>query len=162
MPLSLPLPLTSIPVLPLPLTTGEASLAFEGWAPAARCALEAADPHTAAAYERRTGRTAHTWSFEDVAGGLWQRESVPAWDLVLCSYALHLLEAEALGATLRAVARGARRPLVLTPNPNPNPNPIPIPNPIPSLSPHPHPNQAAHHAKAQLRWGHWCYRQGCA
>ena len=22
--------------------------------------------------------------------------------------------------------------------------------------------QAPHHAKAQLRWGHWCYRQGCA
>jgi hypothetical protein len=36
--------------------------------------LAAADPHTAAAYERRTGRTAHSWSFEDVAGGLWQRE----------------------------------------------------------------------------------------
>ena len=22
--------------------------------------------------------------------------------------------------------------------------------------------QAPRHAKAQLRWGHWCYRQGCA
>ena len=28
---------------------------------------------------------------------------------VLCSYALHLLETEALGATLRALARGALR-----------------------------------------------------
>ena len=38
---------------------------------------------------------------------------------VLCSYALHLLDAEALGATLRAVARGARRLLVLTPHKRP-------------------------------------------
>ena len=44
---------------------------------------------------------------------------MPAWDLVLCSYALHLLDAEALGATLRAVARGARRLLVLTPHKRP-------------------------------------------
>ena len=38
---------------------------------------------------------------------------------VLCSYALHLLNAEALGATLRALARGARRLLVLTPHKRP-------------------------------------------
>ena len=38
---------------------------------------------------------------------------------VLCSYALHLLDAEALGATLRAAARGARRLLVLTPHKRP-------------------------------------------
>ena len=38
---------------------------------------------------------------------------------MLCSYALHLLDAEALGATLRAVARGARRLLVLTPHKRP-------------------------------------------
>ena len=38
---------------------------------------------------------------------------------MLCSYALHLLDAEALGATLRAAARGARRLLVLTPHKRP-------------------------------------------
>ena len=113
-------------VLDLACGSGEVSLALSNW-PAStpststtsttastatatattRCVLEAADPHTAAAYERRTGRAAHGWSFADIAGGLWQREARPVFDLVVCSYALHLLDAEALGATLRAVAQGA-------------------------------------------------------
>ena len=36
------------------------------------------------------GRSCRRWSFEDVADGVLEQEQV--YDLVLCSFAMHLLE----------------------------------------------------------------------
>lgn len=110
-------------VLDLACGSGEASVAFEHWAAANADSsllphLEGADPHTAAAFKTRTGKSAHPWSFEDVAGGQWAREGL-SWDLVMCSYALHLVDEVTLHATLSAVAHAARLLLVLTPHRRP-------------------------------------------
>jgi len=113
-------------VLDLACGSGEASLAFSRWHsarsdPTAGSALElmAADPFTAAAYESRVGRAAHTWSFEEIAEGLWNRQGVAPWDVVMCSYALHLLGAQPLHQTLRAVAEHSRLLIVATPHKRP-------------------------------------------
>lgn len=115
-------------VLDLACGSGEASLAFKSWLVGrdARFTgnmdsgphLEAADPHTNLAYERRVGSAAHKWSFEDISSGLFEREGL-TWDAVLCSYALHLLDEQTLHSTLRAIARSSRFLIVLTPHRRP-------------------------------------------
>ena len=97
--------------------SGEATAAFEAWAGAAACALEAADPYTYAAYEKRMGRPAHRWSFEDVAGGALDEQ--PPYDICLSSFALHLIEPQWLHLALSALARSARLLIVLTPHKRP-------------------------------------------
>eukprot|EP00966_Prymnesium_polylepis_P308608 7131587-Prymnesium_polylepis.1 len=59
--------------------SGEASVAFATWSGAAGCTLDAADPFTYEAYERRMGRPAFRWSFEDIAGGVL--DELPPYDL---------------------------------------------------------------------------------
>ena len=100
------------------------SLALSRWHSSARpdrtLQLTATDPFTAAAYQSRLGNAAQTWSFEEIAEGLWDREGVAPWDVVICSYALHLLSAQPLHATLLAIAKHSRLLLVvMTPPPRP-------------------------------------------
>ena len=104
-------------VLDLACGSGEASAAFMGWSGAAACTLDAADPFTYEAYERRMGRPAHRWSFEDIAGGALDEQ--PPYDLVLASFCLHLLERSYLRTTLAALARSARFLVVLSPHKRP-------------------------------------------
>ncbi|KAG2423104.1 hypothetical protein HXX76_002328 [Chlamydomonas incerta] len=120
--------------------------------------LTACDPYTRDAYVARTGRTAESWSFEDIADGCIDDHlcysaggggggasgdataacaagqigvsggggggssssgggsSGVAYDLVVCSFALHLCEATRLYGTLTALARSARWLLVLAPH----------------------------------------------
>jgi hypothetical protein len=115
-------------VLDLACGGGEGTLALEAWLKqradrdggnraAVACNVEACDPYTAVRYEERTGRRAHPWSFEQIAGGILD-EAQP-YDLIVASFCLHLLEPSYLHTTLAALARSSRFLLVATPHKRP-------------------------------------------
>ncbi|CAE8607993.1 unnamed protein product [Polarella glacialis] len=96
-------------VLDLACGSGEASMALMRWAelwPGAVATLEASDPFNFDSYESRTGRKAHKWSFGDVAGGALDGQGT--YDLVLCTFAMHLVEGPELLDTLKALSTGSR------------------------------------------------------
>jgi hypothetical protein len=104
--------------LDLSCGSGEASAAFGTWDGSAGCELEASDPYTYAAYEKRfPGKAAFRWSFADIAGGVLDER--PPYDIVMSSFALHLIEPSFLFTTLAALARSARLLVVLTPHKRP-------------------------------------------
>lgn len=108
-------------VLDLACGSGEASLALQQWADGRAGVaeqLEAADPYTYEAYERRTGRRAHRWSFEDIASA-GTLDDLPVYDAVLCSFCLHLLDRSYLVMTLKALAESAHLLVVLSPHKRP-------------------------------------------
>jgi len=78
--------------------------------------IEGADPYTAAAYTRRTERPAETWSFEQIAAGVLAGRK---YSLIVCSYALHLLEGSRLPVVAQQLAVASSALLVLTPNRRP-------------------------------------------
>lgn len=94
--------------------SGEASAAFSKMPSFAGCALDASDPYTYAAFEKRMGRPAYRWSFEDIAGGVL--EDLQPYDLVIGSFSLHLLTKEWQHTALSALARSAHMLVVLTPH----------------------------------------------
>ena len=105
-------------VLDLGCGSGEATAALAGWSGAPPpCTLDACDPYTYEAFEKRMGRAAHRWSFEDVAGGVLD-EQLP-YDLIVSSFALHLIEASYLHTTLAALARSSRALIIVTPHKRP-------------------------------------------
>ena len=63
------------------------------------------------------GRPARKWSFADVAAGVLDEES--AYDLVVASFALHLVQPSYLHTTLAALARSARFLVIVTPHKRP-------------------------------------------
>lgn len=97
--------------------SGEASAAFSKMSSFAGCALDASDPYTYAAFEKRMGRPAYRWSFEDIAGGVL--EDLQPYDLVIGSFSLHLLTKEWQHTALSALARSAHMLVVLTPHKQP-------------------------------------------
>eukprot|EP00930_Biecheleria_cincta_P010756 TRINITY_DN11304_c0_g1_i1.p1 TRINITY_DN11304_c0_g1~~TRINITY_DN11304_c0_g1_i1.p1 ORF type:complete len:549 (+),score=148.71 TRINITY_DN11304_c0_g1_i1:59-1705(+) len=97
--------------------SGEASAAFSKIPAFAGCALDASDPYTFAAFEKRMGRPAYRWSFEDIAGGVL--EDLQPYDLVIGSFSLHLLTKEWQHTALSALARSCRMLVVLTPHKQP-------------------------------------------
>ncbi len=100
-------------VLDLACGSGEATLAL--WeAGAAR--VDGVDPYTAAAYVERTGQAAETLSFEAVAAGALEGRR---YSLIVCSYALHLLEESRLPQVAYQLSRAAPGLLVLTPHKRP-------------------------------------------
>ena len=102
---------------------GEATLILTDWWESGRRSTEdlqvvACDPYTAARYKQKIGHPAHSWSFADIAGGAL--DELPIFDVVLCSFCLHLLrDDEALHATLCALSRSSRLLLVATPHKRP-------------------------------------------
>ncbi|CAK9071523.1 unnamed protein product [Durusdinium trenchii] len=92
-------------------------IALDQWQEHLSSPLRAADPYTFEAFERRVGRRCHHWSFQDVADGVLEEE--PIYDLVLCSFALHLLERSWLTCTVSSLARRARLLVVATPHKRP-------------------------------------------
>jgi len=100
-------------VLDLACGSGEATLAL--WeAGAAR--VDGVDPYTATAYQERTGQAAETLSFEAVAAGALEGRR---YSLIVCSYALHLLDESRLPQTAYQMGRVAPALLVLTPHKRP-------------------------------------------
>lgn len=101
--------------------SGEATAVLSSWGGAAGCTLEACDPYTHDAFAKRHGTKAHTWSFEDLAGGIL--DELPPYDLMVGSFALHLIEASYLHTTLAALARSSRALIIVTPHKRPHVDP---------------------------------------
>ncbi|RSH80959.1 uncharacterized protein EHS24_008390 [Apiotrichum porosum] len=92
----------------------------------------ATDPYTSPAYFARTSRVCHPLSFADLAAGrlppsrardaMEVDDSGPEWDMIVCSFALHLLtEASELAALLDELSRRATWLVVVAPHREPEP-----------------------------------------
>jgi len=79
--------------------------------------IQGIDPYTCEAYRARTGTTAEALSFEQIASGALagRRHS-----LIVCSFAMHLIETSWLPPLLLQLACVAPRLLILTPHKRPN------------------------------------------
>jgi len=97
--------------------SGEASVTFARWQGCVGCSLDASDPYTYRAFEKRLGRPAYQWSFEDIAGGVM--DDLQPYDLVLATFSLHLVDKSYQHTALAALARSCRLLLVATPHKRP-------------------------------------------
>jgi SAM-dependent methyltransferase len=79
--------------------------------------VTAIDPFTFEAYHARTGLEAERWSFEDIANGVLENQK---FSLIVCSFALHLVEASRLPTIAFQLAQIADTLLILTPHKRPN------------------------------------------
>ena len=102
-------------VLDLAAGSGEATLALRELGVDAG-AIEGCDPYLFAQYERRVGRPAERFSFEDVAAGALAGR---AYSLVVCSFALHLVDASRLPGVCAQLSLVAPALLVITPHKRP-------------------------------------------
>jgi hypothetical protein len=100
-------------VLDLAAGSGEATLALRELGAAA---IDACDPYLFEQYERRTGQPCERLSFEDVAAGALAGR---AYRLVVCSFALHLVDASRLPSVCLQLSLIAPALLVLTPHKRP-------------------------------------------
>lgn len=107
-----PLPLGRI--LDLACGSGEAALALLdlGAEDVTGC-----DPYTAAAWRARVDRPILPHTFADVAAGAL--DARPRFDLIVCSFALHLAERSRLPGITWALARASRALLILSPHKRP-------------------------------------------
>jgi 2-polyprenyl-3-methyl-5-hydroxy-6-metoxy-1,4-benzoquinol methylase len=101
-------------VLDLACGSGEVTLALRELG---ALAVAGVDPYTGAAYLARTGQNAETLSFESIAAGALEGRR---YSLVVCSYALHLLEPSRLPRLAYQLSRTAAALLVLTPHKRPH------------------------------------------
>jgi hypothetical protein len=100
-------------VLDLAAGSGEVTLALRSLGAKA---IEGIDPFTYAAYEERTGQVAGRETFEQVAAGALSDRS---YSLIVCSFALHLLEESRLPRVAIQLGRIGTRLLILTPHKRP-------------------------------------------
>jgi SAM-dependent methyltransferase len=100
-------------VLDLAAGSGEATLALRQ-AGAGR--IDGIDPYTFEAYQRRTGHEAERITFHQVAAGALADRN---YDLIVCSFALHLCEASRLPRLASQLALISPALLVLTPHKRP-------------------------------------------
>jgi SAM-dependent methyltransferase len=75
------------------------------------------DPFTYEAFQRRTGLEAERLSFEDIANGVLEGRR---FSLIVCSFALHLVEVSRLPNLAFQLAQIADTLLILTPHKRPN------------------------------------------
>jgi len=101
-------------VLDLACGSGEATLAL--WE-AGAVRVDGLDPYTTEAYQTRTGQAPETLSFEAVAAGGLEGRS---YSLIVCSYALHLLEESRLPRLAYQLSLASPALLVLTPHKRPH------------------------------------------
>jgi hypothetical protein len=100
-------------VLDLAAGSGEVTLALRG-SKAGR--IEGIDPFTFKAYQERTGQTAGRETFEQIAEGALADRS---YSLIVCSFALHLVEPSRLPKLTHQLAEIGGRLLILTPHKRP-------------------------------------------
>jgi SAM-dependent methyltransferase len=100
-------------VLDLACGSGEATLALRELGASV---VEGVDPYTAQAYQSRTGQSVESLTFEAIAAGALAGRR---YSLVVCSYALHLLEPSRLPRLAYQLSRVAPGLLVLTPHKRP-------------------------------------------
>jgi SAM-dependent methyltransferase len=75
------------------------------------------DPFTFKAFQERTGLKAERWTFEDIANGMLEGRH---FSLIVCSFALHLVEVSRLPIVAFQLAQIADTLLILTPHKRPN------------------------------------------
>jgi hypothetical protein len=118
-----PLDLSS--VLDLAAGSGEVTLALSSvlWASSPRpvskmptVQITAIDPFTAAAYEARTARSCEPFTFEQIAEGALRGRS---YSLIVCSFAMHLVDASRLPALCWELAQISSQLMILTPHKRP-------------------------------------------
>lgn len=78
--------------------------------------IDAIDPYTFEAYERRTGKPAGRCTFEQIAAGALAGGD---YSLIVCSFALHLLEQSRLPGVAAQLSQVGDRLLILTPHKRP-------------------------------------------
>jgi SAM-dependent methyltransferase len=100
-------------VLDLAAGSGEATLALRTCGAGA---IDGIDPFTYEAYHRRTGKTARQMTFEDVAAG---KLSGSSYSLIVCSFALHLVEPSRLPQLCYQLSEVSENLLVITPHKRP-------------------------------------------
>jgi SAM-dependent methyltransferase len=100
-------------VLDLACGSGEATLVLRELGAGQ---IDGIDPYTGAAYLARTGQAAEALSFEEIAKGALAGRK---YSLIVCSFALHLVEASRLPALLFRLAELAPQLLILTPHKRP-------------------------------------------
>ena len=101
-------------VLDLACGSGEATLALQSLNVGA---IDGVDPYTGRAYQARTGQAAEPLSFEDIAAGALAGRH---YSLIVCSYALHLLQSSRLPRLAYTLSHLAPALLVLTPHKRPH------------------------------------------
>jgi hypothetical protein len=106
-------PLDLTRVLDLAAGSGEVTLALRDLGAAA---IDAIDPFTFAAYEQRSGQPAGRETFEQIADGVLSGRH---YTLIVCSYALHLLEESRLPRLCWQLSRISPAFLILTPHKRP-------------------------------------------
>jgi hypothetical protein len=100
-------------VLDLAAGSGEATLALRALG---ATDVHGVDPFTADAYERRTGTPAERLTFEAVAAGALAGR---AYSLVVCSFAMHLVDPSRLPRLANQLALVAPRLWIVTPHKRP-------------------------------------------
>jgi len=95
-------------VLDLACGSGEATLALRNLG---FTNIIGIDPYTGEAYRQRTGQTALSITFEGIAAGLLAAR----YDMVVCSFALHLVEESRLPLLLWRLTQLAPRLVVISP-----------------------------------------------
>jgi SAM-dependent methyltransferase len=79
--------------------------------------IDGVDPYTGAAYYERTGQTAELYTFADIAAGVLNGRH---YDLIVCSFALHLVENSRLPVLAYQLTALADTLLILTPHKRPH------------------------------------------
>lgn len=100
-------------VLDLACGSGEATLALRELGAGE---IDGVDPYTAEAYLARTGDAAESFSFEQIAAGALAGRS---YSLIVCSFAMHLIEESWLPALLAQIAMISDSLLIITPHKRP-------------------------------------------
>nr|XP_018260817.1 uncharacterized protein I303_06533 [Kwoniella dejecticola CBS 10117]OBR82975.1 hypothetical protein I303_06533 [Kwoniella dejecticola CBS 10117] len=88
--------------------------------------IVATDPYTSPAYRERTSRPCHPISFTDLANGVLPPDSLqhsqagPIWDVIVCSFALHLVTSPSeLFALLYELSGKSRWLVIIAPHKKP-------------------------------------------
>ena len=104
-------------VLDLACGSGEVTLALRDLgAGLGAVKISGIDPHTGEAFFERTGEQAEALSFEQIATGALEGRR---YSLIVCSFALHLMDESWLPALLAALLMASDTLLILTPHKRP-------------------------------------------
>ncbi len=74
------------------------------------------DPYTSNLYKKETGRPCYSYSFQDIAQGKLRDQK---FDVIICSFALHLCPASYLNPVLFELALISNELIIITPNKKP-------------------------------------------
>lgn len=107
-------PLDGTSVLDLACGSGEVTLALHD---SGFTHIEGIDPYTYAAYEQRTGQPAERYTFVEIAAGILHERR---YSLIVCSFALHLVEESRLPVLSYQLSRISPALLILTPHKRPH------------------------------------------